>query len=55
MASQAEKYRKVVQEYEALPTADAAVLSAMRRRLNYANTIDPQVDNRASKLLESAK
>jgi hypothetical protein len=51
MASQAQKYRKKIEEYEKLPFHDAKVLAKMYRQFDYANTIDHSVAKIASEIL----
>lgn len=51
MASQAEIQRKKIMEYEANPGHDPALLAEMKRIHQYANTIDPDLTDKASKIL----
>lgn len=53
MASQAQIQAAKIKAYESNPTYDPAVLAEMKRLHQYANTIDPDLVNEASKILNA--
>jgi len=53
MASQAQIIKEKIEKYEKTAFADPRVLRELKRRLDYANTIDPVVSKLADNILNN--
>lgn len=51
MTSQYDKLKVKIDRYKQSPFADSRVIASLERRLNFANTVDPDIESRVDKIL----